>query len=160
MRKFLVKYFVGGWISKTHELKLVAEILLSVVITCFVQGYFKTGGVLLLLTLACYLIGDTLVKKGNFKYGNRTRVSYILFPLVVLLGNLSLFNLDNWVYIGTGLFIVLLSIPEIYFQIKTVKWEEMDDSQKLQYGYGVQGGYINKKMTAEQFEEWVKLKNQ
>jgi len=92
------------------------------------------------------------------KYYNAPRASRIIFPLFVITGLANAFN-DNFPtptpVIWVLYFLVALSLyfGFVYFRFNTVKFEELDDFQKLQYGYAF---FVN--LTSEQRKEWNKLK--
>jgi hypothetical protein len=91
------------------------------------------------------------------KTWNAPRASRIIFPLFVITGFLNARNLD-WpeptllIWVMYLLCAVALYFGFVHFKIFPVKWEELDDFQKFQYGM-LKGG----ELTSEQYIEWVKL---
>jgi hypothetical protein len=94
------------------------------------------------------------------KQYNAPRASIIIYPLMALCG---WFTATNYDYptpsIGLWFLYALLSLSLffgfIYFRIYPAKWDELDNLQKLQYGF-----FNKHKMTIGQLKEWkiIKLK--
>lgn len=81
---------------------------------------------------------------------NAPRASRIIFPLFVITGLVHTLepSILSWCLIG--LTVVSLYLGFVHFTLpwNKVKWEELDDIQKYQYGYA-------KRLTNEQFKEWL-----
>jgi len=85
------------------------------------------------------------------------RCTRIIFPLVAITGYFWVTSPDypNPTALAIVLFILMcisLFIGFIYFRIWPVKWEELDDFQKYQYGY-----IKEEKLTPEQYIEWLRI---
>jgi hypothetical protein len=91
---------------------------------------------------------------------NAPRASRIIFPLFVITGLANSFN-ENFPnptpLIWFLYFLVVLSLffAFVYFSIKPVKFSELDDFQKLQYGF-----ILFEKLTNEEQNEWYKIKDE
>jgi hypothetical protein len=79
---------------------------------------------------------------------NAPRASRIIFPLFVLTGWVHATNpsIVSWCLIGLA--IASLYLGFLHFRLFPVKWEELDEDQKFQYGYA-------KKLTNDQYKEWL-----
>ena len=90
---------------------------------------------------------------------NAPRASRIIYPLMVLSGFLSSTNPD-WpnpyflLWIIYGITLLSLYFGFLHFHIKgnEVKWEELDDFQKYQFG-----AFKSEDLTNEQYKEWLLL---
>jgi hypothetical protein len=88
---------------------------------------------------------------------NAPRASRIIYPAFVITGIANVFN-DNWptptlfVWFMYLLTATSLFFGFVYFRFFPVKWEELDEFQKLQYGMFP---YAN--LTEEQRKEWSKI---
>ena len=88
---------------------------------------------------------------------NAPRASRIIYPAFVITGIANLLN-DNWptptlfVWFMYLLTATSLFFGFVYFRFFPVKWEELDEFQKFQYGMSP---YIN--LTKEQYKEWSKI---
>jgi hypothetical protein len=91
------------------------------------------------------------------KMWNAPRASRIIFPLFVITGFLTARNLD-WpeptplIWFMYLLCAISLYFGFVHFQIFPVKWEELDEFQKYQYGFLKQDT-----MTSEQYIEWLEI---
>lgn len=87
-------------------------------------------------------------------YFNAPRASRIIYPLMIITGWFAVTNPD-WpnptliIWILYGLLATALFLGFVYFRIFPVKWEELDDLQKYQYGK-----VKANELTIEQFKEW------
>ncbi|MFW6225716.1 MAG: hypothetical protein ACOC3V_01995 [bacterium] len=100
----------------------------------------------------------------NFKLFGKTynmlRASRIMFPsflagsiLSIIFFHLILVKLLILVYLSTLVWVGFDLKGVGYFKLYPVKWEELDDEQKYQWGM------INQlDLSSEQFQEWVKIK--
>ena len=85
------------------------------------------------------------------------RASRIIYPLMVITGYISVTNPD-WptptVLIWALYFLLALALffGFVYFRYYPVKWEELDDRQKFQYGM-----FPYAYLTQKQYEEWLKI---
>lgn len=91
------------------------------------------------------------------KHYNAPRASRIIFPLFVITGIANILNNDFptpniLVWIMYFLVSLALFFGFVYFRIYPVKFKELDDFQKLQYGYAP---FI--KLTTEERKEWLYL---
>ena len=82
------------------------------------------------------------------------RCTRIIYPLVVLTGFFWVTSPDyphptTLALVLMIAMIISLFIGFVYFRIFSVKWDELDDFQKYQFGYMKQEA-----LTPEQFEEW------
>jgi hypothetical protein len=91
------------------------------------------------------------------KYYNSPRASRIIYPLMVIAGYLTATNPNypypsflGWVF--NGLLALSLFFGFIYFRFYPAKWEELDDFQKLQYGF-----FKFDELTPEQFKEYQEI---
>jgi len=90
---------------------------------------------------------------------NAPRASRIIFPLFVITGILIAFFTPNWptpTFILSILYlldVIALFFGFVYFRINPIKWDELDEEQKLQYGLFENGS----KLTKEQEKEWLKI---
>lgn len=72
-------------------------------------------------------------------YRSAPRASRIIYPLMVITGYISVTNPD-WpnptflIWVLYGLLATSLFLGFVYFRFYPVKWEELDDFQKYQYG--------------------------
>jgi hypothetical protein len=90
---------------------------------------------------------------------NAPRASRIIFPIFIITGILVATN-PNWpnptILIWFMYFVTAISLffGFIYFRLYPVKWEELDEFQKFQYGF-----FNGETLSSEQFIEWIKIKN-
>ena len=90
---------------------------------------------------------------------NGPRAGSIILPLFILTGlSLIFFTPDypNPSFITWVLYlldIIALFFGFVYFHFKPVKWEELDENQKFQYGFS------GKELTPEQYKEWKLIYN-
>lgn len=88
---------------------------------------------------------------------NGPRAGAIILPLFILTGLTSCFLTPDWPNPSFILwFLYLLDVISlffgfVYFHIKPVKWEELDENQKYQYGFH------GEELTGDQFKEWLKI---
>ena len=88
---------------------------------------------------------------------NAPRASRIIFPTFVITGIANVLN-DNWptptlfVWFMYLITLLVLFFGFVYFRFFPVKWEELDEFQKLQYG-----SFNNHKLTTDQLAEWIKI---
>ncbi len=88
---------------------------------------------------------------------NAPRASRIIYPVFLITGISNLFN-DNWptpnlfIWFMYLITLVVLFFGFVYFRFFPVRWDELDNFQKLQYG-----SFKNDKLTPTQREEWVKI---
>lgn len=100
---------------------------------------------------------DYRVKLFGRQYG-APRASRIIFPVFVATGIANCYN-DNYptptalIWFLYALTVLVLFFGFVYFRFRPIKFNELDDLQKLQYGY-----YPLSKMTAEERKEWLKIK--
>jgi hypothetical protein len=99
---------------------------------------------------------DYMSKKFIFfgAYVNAPRASRIIYPLMVITGLISVTNPDwpNPTFLIWILYLLLaaaLFFGFVYFRFYPVKWEELDDFQKFQYGK-----HNANSLTIQQFKEW------
>jgi hypothetical protein len=88
------------------------------------------------------------------KFYNSPRASRIIYPLFVMTGIANILNDDfptpNFlVWVLYLLVAISLFFGFVYFRFYPAKWHELDDFQKLQYGYAP---FVN--LTKEQRREW------
>ena len=102
---------------------------------------------------------DYQIKLFGKQY-NAPRASRIIFPLFVLTGIANCLN-DNFptptilIWILYGLIALSLFFGFFYFsKISPVKFSELDDLQKLQYGF-----IAFERLTKEEINEWKVLKS-
>lgn len=87
---------------------------------------------------------------------NIARVNVILYPLISITGLVIIFFTPYWPIPTTTLWVlyflnaIVLFFGFIYFRFKPVKWEELDNFQKFQYG-------TLTKLKGRQYFEWVKI---
>jgi hypothetical protein len=91
------------------------------------------------------------------KHYNAPRGSRIIFPLFVITGIANILNDDyptpnGLVWVLYFLVALALFFGFVYFRIYPVKFNELDDFQKLQYGYAP---FV--KLTPNERKEWLKL---
>lgn len=91
------------------------------------------------------------------KYYNAPRASRIIYPLFVVTGIANILNDDFptptlLIWILYILVALSLFFGFVYFRFYPVKFNELDDFQKLQYGYAP---FVN--LTPEEKKEWQKL---
>ena len=91
------------------------------------------------------------------KHYNSPRASRIIYPLFVITGIANILNDDfptPTILIWLLYVLVALSLffGFVYFRFYPVKFNELDDFQKLQYGYAP---FVN--LTPEEKKEWQKL---
>lgn len=85
------------------------------------------------------------------------RASRIIYPLMLLTGSLVAVN-PNYPKPDFCLWLLYLTTATalffgfIYFRIKPAKWDELDESQKFQYGY-----FHDAIMSEKQYKEWLVL---
>jgi len=90
---------------------------------------------------------------------NGPRAGAIILPLFILTGLASCFLTPDWpdpsfiLWILYLLDVIALFLGFVYFQIKPIHWEELDESQKFQYGFS------GKELTKEQRAEWLEIYN-
>lgn len=91
---------------------------------------------------------------------NAPRASRIIFPLFVITGLANCFN-DNFptpttlIWVLYALVATSLFFGFVYFsKISPVKFSELDDFQKLQYGFVKFG-----ELTPTEVNEWVRIKD-
>jgi hypothetical protein len=88
---------------------------------------------------------------------NAPRASRIIYPLMVITGWFSVTNPD-WptptplVWVLYSLLATALFFGFVYFRFSPVKWDELDEFQKFQYG-----SVKNDSLTVEQRKEWSKI---
>lgn len=88
---------------------------------------------------------------------NAPRASRIIFPAFVITGIANILN-DNWptptmfVWVMYLLTASALFFGFVYFRFFPVKWGELDEFQKFQYG-----SVKNDSLTTEQRLEWIKI---
>ncbi len=88
---------------------------------------------------------------------NAPRASRIIFPLFLITGLFVAMNPD-WptptplIWFLYFLVFTSLFFGFVYFKIFPVKWEELDEFQKYQYGI-----FKGNELTTTQFNEWVKI---
>jgi len=88
---------------------------------------------------------------------NAPRASRIIYPAFVITGIANILN-DNWptptlfVWFMYLLTAASLFFGFVYFRFFPVKWEELDEFQKFQYG-----SVKNDSLTEEQRKEWIKI---
>lgn len=87
-------------------------------------------------------------------YRSTLRCTRIIYPLVVLTGYFWVQSPDyphptTLALILMIAMIISLLIGFVYFRFFPVKWDELDDFQKYQFGY-----MKEESLTKEQFEEW------
>lgn len=85
------------------------------------------------------------------------RASRIIFPLMCITGYLVSINKkypepDFIIWCLYILLALALFFGFVYFRIKPAKWEELDDSQKFQYGY-----FQGAELSSIQYQEWILL---
>lgn len=85
------------------------------------------------------------------------RASRIIYPIFIITGFFSVTN-ENWptptpfvwfLYLLTA---TSLFFGFVYFRIYPAKWDELDKSQKYQYGF-----FMQDKMSVQEFEEWKRI---
>ena len=86
---------------------------------------------------------------------NAPRASRIIYPLMAITGYFSATNPDYptptlFIWVLYALLTAALFFGFIYFRISAVKWEELDEFQKFQYG-----SVKNDSLTKEQRKEWL-----
>lgn len=91
------------------------------------------------------------------KYYNAPRGSRIIYPLFVMTGIANILNDDfptPTLLIWLLYILVALSLffGFVYFRFRPVKFDELDDFQKYQYGYAP---FVN--LTPKEKKEWQKL---
>ena len=91
------------------------------------------------------------------KHYSSPRASRIIFPLFVITGIANIFNDDFptpnvLVWFLYLLVFMALFFGFVYFRFYPAKWNELDDLQKLQYGY-----FPFANLTTEQQREWAIL---
>lgn len=90
-------------------------------------------------------------------YRSAPRASRIIYPLMVITGFISVTNPD-WpnptfiIWMLYGLLAISLFLGFVYFKFFPVKWEELDNFQKYQYGL-----LKADELTYKQFAEWHDL---
>ena len=100
---------------------------------------------------------DYMVSIFGKKY-NAPRASRIIYPVFVITGIANVFN-DNWptptlfVWFMYLLTATSLFFGFVYFRFFPVKWEELDEFQKFQYGHFP---YAN--LTTKQYQEWITIR--
>lgn len=102
--------------------------------------------------------------QGLGYYHNIPRAATIIMPLMILTGGISAYlNIYPYENTITTILLVLTFIAIyfgfIHFWIFPAKWENMDNSQKIQQGDGILKGVLNDVLTPEQWEEYNYLKN-
>lgn len=160
MRKLLIKLTVGSYRFPSNTFIILAETIANTLIPLFALNYLKVGFITLGIALLSLFIGlYRYYKLNKVEYTARTRVSYILFPLITLSATTFLLNWGIISEILLYIFGVIVLFVEGYLSyLNPPKWEELTDDQKRQLGEGINGGYFrNKKLTSEQFKEWEKL---
>lgn len=150
MRRFIIKHFIGDKVYHTNHFLIISEILAYVALTCFLQGFLTTGCIVAALVVVLFFVG----KRSTTQSSSRHRASFILFPLIVLAGNLSLLGVHEVSNIFLGLFLILYLGPEVYLHFNKVKWEELSDEQKWQLGSSYWGFQT---LNQDQKDEWIKL---
>ena len=91
------------------------------------------------------------------KMYNAPRASRIIYPLMVITGYISGTNPD-WptptLLIWALYLLVALALffGFVYFRFYPVKWEELDNFQKFQYGF-----YPYANLTTRQYQEWITI---
>jgi hypothetical protein len=94
---------------------------------------------------------------------NFVRAANIIFPLMCITGTITV--LGGYAFesilgiVCLSLLLVSIFFGFVYFRLKPIKWEELDKSQKWQYGRGVltQGDRLGISITPEQRKEWDTL---
>lgn len=85
---------------------------------------------------------------------------WTMLSLLTLMGVLALgtpWGFNPIAYLFLAIFLMMIFFGFFYFNIWPVKWEELDDDQKLQAGVAVRSGQSTMKLTLEQWREWEKL---
>lgn len=79
------------------------------------------------------------------------RVNVIMYPLFIITGlSISFFNYPFLLWFLYLLNLVVVFFGFVYFRLKPVEWEELDEFQKLQYGS------INR-LKGSKYFEWVRI---
>ena len=113
--------------------------------------------------LVKYFVGDYYAKLFGSTF-NWVRAANIIFPLGCINGiylvktdTVSLETVPGIILLG--LFLVAVFFGFLYFRLKPIKWEELDDCQKWQFGTGVKMGMLKSKelLQADRLREWAKL---
>lgn len=108
-------------------------------------------------------VGDYKFKALGL-YHSLPRAATIIMPLMILTGSFLAIT-DTYPYeTTTGVVLLSLTLIAIYFGfihfwIFPAKWDNMDNSQKIQQGDGILGGVLNNVLTPEQWEEYNYLKD-
>jgi hypothetical protein len=91
---------------------------------------------------------------------NAPRASRVIYPLMLLCGWFTATNYDfPTPNIGLWILYILLVLSLffgfVYFRIYPAKWDELDNLQKLQYGF-----FMKHKMTVGQLKEWKIIRDE
>lgn len=91
------------------------------------------------------------------------RAANVIAPVFFLNGILAIANESGprttLELIALGLLAIVLFLGFIYFRIKPVKFNELDESQKYQYGQAVKSGQLTKdiKLSPSELAEWNEI---
>lgn len=107
-------------------------------------------------------VGDYKFKALGL-YHSFPRAATIIMPLMILTGGISAYlNIYPYENTITTILLILTFIAIyfgfIHFWIFPAKWENMDNSQKIQKGDGITMGVLKNTLTPEQWEEYKYLK--
>jgi hypothetical protein len=113
--------------------------------------------------LVKHFVGDYYARLFGSTF-NWVRAANIIFPLGCING-IYLVKTDTLSFetvpgiILLGLFLVAVFFGFVYFKLKPIKWDELDDSQKWQYGTGVKRGVLksNELLQSDKLREWAKI---
>jgi len=99
---------------------------------------------------------DYRVKLFGRQY-NAPRASRIIFPIFVVTGLANAYNVNfptptAFIWFMYLLVAVSLFFGFVYFQIRPVKFSELDNFQKLQYGF-----IALDRLTEKELEEWIEI---
>lgn len=90
------------------------------------------------------------------------RAAVIIMPLMIITGGLSAYwdiypYENNITLVSLILLAWAIYMGFIHYWIFPAKWENMDDSQKIQQGDGITMGILKNTLTPEQWEEYYEL---
>jgi hypothetical protein len=157
MRKQLIKWTVLDYRGWTSLAGVFIELLIYVSFASWCWGVYSVATFLTLMTIGVYVIHRFSPKDREYSVPRIARPAFGLFTLGGSLMGLGLS--DSLSFIPVGIALAFLIGTHIYFNyISPVKWEELDDSQKLQYGELAQSSFSDKGLTPEQLEEWLFIK--
>lgn len=106
------------------------------------------------LDYKCELFGTTITF---------VRAANVIAPVFFLNGILSIANENGprtvMEMIALALLAIVLFLGFVYFRIKPVKFNELDESQKYQYGQAISSGMLTEdvKMSPSELAEWNKI---